>query len=186
LKIRAAYKAVARLCGCKEKYQDFNFGTGIEPKGLEECEDVLRNLVAAFAVMTNSDWRPLTNSGPGSRGLNKNWMFENFVATLFSKSARTGRRLTFSRHNGTGTVLEAIRLLAPLLPPGFVPGPGALINSVRRAKKMAEEHAVWEREWEKEDLKKVGKKTFLRVKAWDQMKEEFESWQKKKGKGLTS
>src|SRR5262249_13251273 len=75
LKIRAAHKAVARLCGCKEKYQDFNFGTGIKPKGLEECEDVLRNLVAAFAVMTNSDHEPLTNSGAGSRGLNKNWMF---------------------------------------------------------------------------------------------------------------
>ena len=35
LKIRAAHKAVERLCNTKKKYRDFNFGTGVQPRGLE-------------------------------------------------------------------------------------------------------------------------------------------------------
>jgi hypothetical protein len=185
LKIRAAHKAVKRLCSAKKKYQDFNFGTGIEPQGLEECEHVLSGLVAAFSVMTNSDLHPLPDSGPGSRDLNKNWMFENFVATLFTRSARAGRRrLTFSHHNGTGTILEAVRLLAPLLPPGFVPA--APINGIRRAKKIAQERARWDKESEKEDTGKKGKK-FLVAKAWVKMQEEWERREReKKGEGFTN
>jgi hypothetical protein len=191
LKIRAAHKAVERLCSAKKKYQDFNFGSDIEPKGLEECERVLSNLVAAFSVMTNSAPNPLPDSGPGSRDLKKNWMFEKFVAVLFIKSAHAGRRrLTFSHHNGTGTMLEAIRLLAPLLPPGFVPA--APINNIRRAKKIAEEWARWDKEWEKEDREKKGrekkgKKFFLVAKAWVKMQEEWERREReKKGKGFTN
>jgi hypothetical protein len=186
LKIRAAHKAVERLCSTREKYQDFNFGTGTEPKGLDECERVLSNLVSSFSVMTNSDLSPLPDSGPGSRDLKKNWMFENLVALLFSKSARVGRRLTFSHHNGTGTMLEAIRLLTPLLPPGFVPA--APINSIRRAKKMAEEWARWDKEWEKEDREK-GKKRggTLVAKAWVKMQEEWERREReKRGKEFTN
>ena len=186
LKIRAAHKAVERLCNTKEKYRDFNFGTGAEPKGLEECERVLSNLVSSFSVMTNSDLNPLPDSGPGSRDLNKNRMFENFMAHLFSTGARAGRRrLTFSHHNGTGTALEAIRLLTPLLPPGFVPA--APINSVRRAKKTAQEWARWDKEWEKENRNKKGKKRVLVVKAWVEMQEEWERREReKKGKGFTN
>jgi hypothetical protein len=170
---------VERLCNAKEKYRDFNFGTGNEPKGLEECERLLSNLVASFSVMTNSPLDPLPNSGPGSRGLNKNWKFENFVAVLFTKSAHAGRRrLTFSHHNGTGTVLEAINLLAPLLPPGFVPA--APINSIRRAKKLAEERARRSKEWEKEDRKKKGKKKVLVAKAVVEMQEEWERLKREK------
>jgi hypothetical protein len=178
LKIRAAHKAVERLCNTKEKYRDFNFGTGAEPKGLEDCEHMLSGLVAAFSVMTNSDLRPLPDLGPGSRDLNKNWMFEQFVTVLFSKSAHAGRqRLTFSHHNGTGTIFEAIRLLTPLLPPGFVPA--APINSIRRAKKIAQEWARWDREQEREDKgKKKGKR--LVVKAWVKMREEWERWEREK------
>ena len=129
--------------------------------------------------------QPLPDSGPGSRGLKKNWKFERFVATLFTKSAHAGRRrLTFSHHNGTGTILEAIRLLAPFLPPGFVPA--APINNIRRAKKIAEEWARWDKEWEKEDREKKGKK-FLVAKAWVKMQEEWERREReKKGKGFTN
>jgi hypothetical protein len=178
LKIRAAQKAVERLCNAKKKYRDFNFGTDAQPRGLEDCERVLSNLVAAFSVMTNSDLSPLPDSGPGSRDLNKNWMFERLVTSLFSKSAHAGRRrLTFSHHNGTGTIFEAIRLLTPLLPPGFVPA--APLNSIRRAKKIAQEYAKWEREYNARKGKKKGK--VLVVEAWVKMQEEWERRQGMKG-----
>jgi hypothetical protein len=184
LKIRAAHKAVERLCNTKKKYRDFNFGTAAEPKGLEDCEHMLSNLVAAFSVMTNSQLCPLPDSGPGSRDLNKNWTFERFVASLFSKSAHDGRRrLTFSHHNGTGTIFEAIRLLTPFLPPGFVPA--APINSIRRAKKIAQEQAKLDREYEERKGKKKGK--WLVAKAWVKMQEEWERRQGMKGgKGFTN
>jgi hypothetical protein len=184
LKIRAAHKAVERLCNTKKKYRDFNFGTDAQPRGLEECEHMLSNLVASFSVMTNSPLMPLPDSGPRSRDLNKNWMFEKFVVSLFSKSAHAGRRrLTFSHHNGTGTIFEAIKLLTPLLPPGFVPA--APINSIRRAKKIAQEQAKWERKYKERKGKKKGK--WLVAKAWVKMQEEWERRQGMKGgKGFTN
>ena len=178
LKIRAAHKAVGRLCNTKKKYRDFNFGSDAQPRGLEECEQMLSSFVAAFSVMTNSNIWPLPNSGPGSRDLNKNWIFEKFVASLFSKSAHAGRRrLTFSHHNGTGTIFEAIKLLTPLLPPGFVPA--APLNSIRRAKTIAQEQAKWEREYNARKGKKKGK--WLVPKAWVKMQEEWERRQGMKG-----
>jgi hypothetical protein len=182
LKIRAAHKAVERLCHTKKKYRDFNFGTGVQPRGLEECERVLANLVAAFSVMTNSDFMPLPVSGSGSRDLNKNWLFEQFLVSLFIKSARGSRQLTFSHHNGTGTIFEAIELLTPLLPPGFVPA--APINSIRRAKKRVQEIGKWEREHEERKGKRKGKWI---LKWWVEMQDEWERLQEMKGgKGFTN
>jgi hypothetical protein len=93
-------------------------------------------MVASFAAMTNSFWGPIPASGEGSRDLKKNWMFEGLVATLFIKSEQFGRRLSFSHNNGTGKIFEALDLLRPFLPPGFIPA--APLNSIRRGLKEAE------------------------------------------------
>jgi hypothetical protein len=145
MKVRAAHKAVRKLCATAEKYQDFNFGTPANPRDLEECERVLHGLVSSFAVMTNSFVGELPNSGPGARDLRKNWSFEGMVTSLFRRSAIAPRRLTFSHNNGkngTGTIFEALALLAPLLPPGFIPP--APLSSIRRAKNEADKVARFE------------------------------------------
>jgi len=136
LKIRAAQRAVSKLCDAKEKYSEFNWGSDIKPKTLEDCEAALSQMVAAFAVMTDSFWGDIPESGPGSRDLRKNWVFERLVTSLFIKSENNGSRLTFSHNNGTGTIFKALELLRPFFPPDFIPP--APLNAIRRAKNQVE------------------------------------------------
>src|SRR5262249_59090434 len=71
LKIRAAEKAVSKLCEAKEKYSEFDWGAD-KPKTLEDCRRALTGMVSAFATMTNSYYRDIPDSGQGSRDLKKN------------------------------------------------------------------------------------------------------------------
>jgi hypothetical protein len=87
-------------------------------------------MIAGFAVLNNNLFRPLPRSGPGSRDLAPNYWFEQFVVGLFYKIEKYGGKATFSHQNGTGTILEAVKLLSPFLPPDFIPKP---IPSIRRA-----------------------------------------------------
>jgi hypothetical protein len=135
LKIRAAEKAVSKLCETKENYPEFNWGID-EPKKLEDCQRALTGMALAFAAMTNSYCGDIPDSGRGSRDLRKNWLFETFVTRLFIDSENNGKRLTFSHNNGTGTVLRALDLVRPFFPPDFMPR--APLNAIRRAKKQVE------------------------------------------------
>jgi len=134
MKIRDAYKAVNKLCDvqekCASKYRDFNYGSVKKPRTLQDCEGELRGMIAGFAVLNNNFFGPLPRSGPGSRDLAPNHLFEQFVVGLFSKIEQYGGKATFSHQNGTGTILEAVKLLSPFLPPDFIPKP---IPSIRRA-----------------------------------------------------
>jgi len=132
LKVRAAEKAVSKLCEAKEKYSEFNLGSDDTPETLEDCKRALTGMVGAFAAMTNSYYRDIPDSGQGSRDLRKNWLFETFVSVLFIESENNGKRLTFSHHNGTGTIFRALDLVRPFFPPDFMPR--APLNAIRRAK----------------------------------------------------
>jgi hypothetical protein len=54
-------------------------------------------------------------------GTVKNRTFQSFVRGLFLAAERTGGRYTLEKNIGKGTVIEAIDILAPYLPDGFVP-----------------------------------------------------------------
>ena len=55
------------------------------------------------------------------RGTIKNPAFQHFVRGLFLAAERAGGRYTLEKNIGKGTVIEAIDILAPYLPRGFVP-----------------------------------------------------------------
>ena len=135
MKIRDAHKAVSKLCDaqetCASKYKDFKYGSVKKPRTLQDCEEELQGMLAGFSKLNNNSSLPLPRSGPGSRDLAPNYWFEVFVAGLFSRIEQYGGKATFSHQNGTGTILEAVKLLSPFLPPDFIPK--ALIPSIRRA-----------------------------------------------------
>jgi hypothetical protein len=51
----------------------------------------------------------------------KNRPFRSFVRDLFRVAEAAGGRFTFEKNTGRGTLIEAIRILGPCLPDGFVP-----------------------------------------------------------------
>jgi hypothetical protein len=55
------------------------------------------------------------------RGTVKNRAFQVFVRGLFLAAVRAGGRYTLEKNIQKGTVIEAIDILAPYLPDGFVP-----------------------------------------------------------------
>jgi hypothetical protein len=55
------------------------------------------------------------------RGTVKNRAFQHFVRGLFLAAERAGGRYSLEKNIGKGTVIEAIDMLGPYLPRGFVP-----------------------------------------------------------------
>jgi hypothetical protein len=55
------------------------------------------------------------------KGTIKNRAFQGFVRGLFLAAERAGGRYTLEKNIRKGTVIEAINILAPYLPDGFVP-----------------------------------------------------------------
>ena len=53
----------------------------------------------------------------------KDWVFQHFVNTLLASATIAGGRLTLEKNIGKGSLIEAIEILAPYLPDGFVRRP---------------------------------------------------------------
>jgi hypothetical protein len=61
--------------------------------------------------------------GRGRRPGRVNWMFAAFVVKLRRAASAAGGRLGLQKNISKGALLEAIKILAPHLPDGFVPKP---------------------------------------------------------------
>jgi hypothetical protein len=61
--------------------------------------------------------------GRGRRPGRVNWMFAAFVVKLRRAARAAGGRLGLQKNIAKGPLLEAIKILAPHLPDGFVPKP---------------------------------------------------------------
>ena len=67
---------------------------------------------------------------PGRRsGTVTHWIFQNFASELLISTSAAGGRLTLEKNTRKGSLVEAIRMLAPNLPDGFVPDPLTGSNS---------------------------------------------------------
>ena len=53
----------------------------------------------------------------------KNWIFQNFVFDLLISTATANGKLTLEKNGAFGTLIDALDMLAPHLPDGFVPQP---------------------------------------------------------------
>jgi hypothetical protein len=65
-------------------------------------------------------------------GTVKRSTFETFIRDLLQASRYAGRELTFEKNIGKGTLIDAINLLEPYLPTGFIPRP--LPSTLQRIK----------------------------------------------------
>ena len=50
----------------------------------------------------------------------KDWIFQNFVLDLLIHTTAAEGRLSLEKNIGTGRLIEAIQMLTPYLPDGFV------------------------------------------------------------------
>jgi hypothetical protein len=85
-------------------------------------ERALEELFWPLDVLGDSEQiQPQAHRRGRPRGTVKNRAFQVFVRGLFLAAQRAGGRYTLEKNIQEGTVIEAIDILAPYLPDGFVP-----------------------------------------------------------------
>jgi hypothetical protein len=88
--------------------------------GLSERD--LEELFWPLDVLGDSEHiQPQAHRRGRRRGTVKNRAFQDFIRGLFLAAVRAGGRYTLEKNIQKGTVIEAIDILAPYLPDGFVP-----------------------------------------------------------------
>jgi hypothetical protein len=102
---------------------------------------VLEALVAAFASLTNKSPSFEPRSGAKRpRGTIGRWPFREVVGFLWQTVNKYGGELTFSckGNRGSGTMIDALKILRPVLPPGLIPSelPAKSIDQVKKTLKV--------------------------------------------------
>jgi hypothetical protein len=86
---------------------------------------MLEMLVEAFAVITGRSptFELRGDRGGRPKGTVGNWQFRNFVGALWQVANECGGTLSFSckENRGSGTMVEALEILRPLVPPDLIP-----------------------------------------------------------------
>jgi len=83
----------------------------------------------------------------------KDWPFRDFVSDLVMHTRAAGGKLTLEKNIGTGTLIQALDMLAPHLPRWFVPRcpPHSTLQRVMTEVKAAENEAEeLDRAWSKD------------------------------------
>jgi hypothetical protein len=80
-------------------------------------------LAEAFAVVTGRSQASAPRKAGRTKGAVGDWQFRCLVGTLWQIVNECGGELTFSckENRGSGTMVEALGILRPLLPAGFIP-----------------------------------------------------------------
>jgi hypothetical protein len=111
----------------------------ISGEGLHGLRRTAYELVLLFSLVTGKphpgypyEARQLRHRGrrPGTK---KDSVFQNFVCALLIFTNRVRGRFTLEKNGPTGTLIEAIEMLAPHLPVGFVPDPlpGSILQRLK-------------------------------------------------------
>jgi hypothetical protein len=124
----------------------FLFGR-ISSGGTAGLEQTAYQLALLFSLVAgkppprlpSQPWEP---TGVGRRsGAVKDWIFQNFVWDLLLSTSTAGGRLKLEKNIRKGSLIEAIKMLAPNLPDGFVPDPlpGSTLQRLKDACSRAEQ-----------------------------------------------
>lgn len=102
---------------------------------------VLEALVAAFASLSNKS--PSFEPRGGSRrprGTIGRWQFRELVGYLWQTVNKYEGELSFSckENRGSGTMVDALEILRPVLPPGLIPSelPAKIIEQIKKTLKF--------------------------------------------------
>jgi hypothetical protein len=105
--------------------------------GIDRLEMVLGGTKLTQSQRGPKPTQPGRMHRPGKpAGTITNWPFQIFVRDLLRAAECCGGRLTFDKHNGKGTLTEAIDILTPCLPAGFVPK-ALPLTTIQRIKSRA-------------------------------------------------
>jgi hypothetical protein len=130
---RAVFEEAFRaVCECNEIVADGTFDEAPTEVGAR----ILAGMVEAFARITGKspDFEP--GGGRGRpKGTVGNWQFQHLVELLWRAVNEYGGELTFGckENVGSGTMMDALEILRPLLPPSLMPRhlPAKTIERVR-------------------------------------------------------
>ena len=106
---------------------DFNVFSKISGRRLGELKFTTYQLVLLFSLVTGAPHPEYPYEGPHprrrgkTRGTVKDLIFQNFVCALLILTSRALGRFTLEKNIRTGTLIDAVKILAPFLPDGIVP-----------------------------------------------------------------
>jgi hypothetical protein len=123
----------------------------ISSGGVDGLKETAYQLARLFSLVTGKppprypSQLPETPGRGRKSGTVKDWIFQKFVWDLLIPTTEAGGRLTLEKNTPAGGLIEAIEILTPYLPGGFVPVPlpGSMLQRLKdrcsRMEKAAEE-----------------------------------------------
>jgi hypothetical protein len=125
-RLRSAQDAIATLSHQQRVHIGRGLGEG-EMTGYTEWTRHIPKVLEVIAKFTESGpYRPNIANKRGPKRERSHWVFRELVQDLWRIAQAHGGDFTLwanDRGGAKGTIVETVRLLKPVLPPGFVPDP---------------------------------------------------------------
>jgi hypothetical protein len=112
---------------------DLDYGSADMPHGM----GMLESMVAALAAITGKSPTFVSSGGGRPKNTFKDWQFRQFVGLLWQTVRKYGGELTFSckENRGSGTMVDALTLLRPVLPRLIPPALDQKAKTIDRIKR---------------------------------------------------